>query len=215
MQIWMHHPPPGNPCMTSQSSNQFSSFSISVVSESLWPHGLQHARLLCPSPTPRACSNSCPSSQWCHPAISSSVVPFFSCLQFFPGSRSFPMSPFFASGGQSIATSASASVLPMSIQDWFPLGLTGFHLLTVQGTLSLLQHHSSKASILFNGKNKTPSRWSRRPRTAGLQQSLSLIPTTFPTSLCLNWANLLLSPVCSVLLPTTEGDTWQKVAPSP
>ena len=89
------------------------------------PHGLQHARLPCPSPAPRACSNSCPSSRWCHPIISSSVVPFSSCLQSFPASGSFPVSQFFASGGQSIRASASASVLPMNIQDWFPLGLTG------------------------------------------------------------------------------------------
>ena len=99
-------------------------FSCSVVSNSLWPHGLQHARLPCPSTTPGACSNLCPLSQWCHPTISSSVVPFSSCLQSFSASRSFPMSQFFASGGQSIGVSASASVLPMNIQDWFPLGLT-------------------------------------------------------------------------------------------
>ena len=90
------------------------SFSCSVVS-TLRPQGLQHTRLPCPSPTPRACSNSCPSSQWCHPTISSSVVPFSSCLQSFPASGSFPMSQFFASGGQSIGASASASVLPMNI----------------------------------------------------------------------------------------------------
>ena len=100
-------------------------FSCSVVSNSLWPHGPQHARLPCPSPSPGACSNSCPSSQWCHPTISSSVIPSYSCLQSFPASGSFPMSQFFASGGQSIGISASASVLPMNVQDWFPLRLTG------------------------------------------------------------------------------------------
>ena len=99
-------------------------FSRSVVCHSLRPHGLQHARLPCPSATPRAYSNSCPSSQWCHPIISSSAVPF-SCHQYFPESGSFPMSQFFTSGGQSIGVSASASVLPMNIQDWFPLGWTG------------------------------------------------------------------------------------------
>ena len=99
-------------------------FSHTVVSDSLQPHGLQHARLPCPSPTPRACSNSCPSSWWYHPTISSSVLPFSSCLQSFPASGSFPMSQFFASGGQSIETSASLSVLPMNIQDWCPLRLT-------------------------------------------------------------------------------------------
>ena len=99
-------------------------FSHSVVSDSLWPHGPQHTRPPCPSPTSRACSNSYPSSQWCHPTISSSVIPFSACLQSFPASGSFPMSQLFVSGGQSIGVSASESVLPMNIQDWFPLGLT-------------------------------------------------------------------------------------------
>ena len=101
-------------------------FSHSVVSDSLWPHEPQHARLPCPSPIPRVYSNSCPLSRWCHLNISSSVVPFSSCPQSFPASGSFPVSRFFASGGQSIGVSASASVLPMNIQDWFPLGLTGW-----------------------------------------------------------------------------------------
>jgi len=96
-------------------------FSLSVMSASLQPHWLQHARLPCLSPTPGACSNSCPSSTWCHPTTSSSVVPFSSHLQSFPASGSFPMSQFFTSGGQSTGVSASASVLPMNIQDWFPL----------------------------------------------------------------------------------------------
>ena len=99
-------------------------FSHAVVPDSLRPHGLHHVRLPCPSPSPRACTNSCPSSRWCHPTISSSVVPF-SCLQSFPASGSFLMCQFFASGGQSIGVSASASVLPMNIQDWSPLGSTG------------------------------------------------------------------------------------------
>ena len=94
------------------------------MSDSLRSHGLQHTRLPCRSPSPRACSNSCPSSWWFHPTISSSVVPFSSCLQSFPSSGSFPMSQFFTSGGQSIGFSASTSVLPMNIQDWFPLGLS-------------------------------------------------------------------------------------------
>ena len=102
-----------------------SQFRCSVVSNSLWPHGLQHSRPPCPSPTPGAYSNSFPLSQWCHPTISSSVVPF-SRLQFFPASGSFQMSQFFAAGGQSIGASASASVLPVNIQDWFPLGWTGW-----------------------------------------------------------------------------------------
>ena len=100
-------------------------FSRSVVSDSLRLHRLQQARPLCPSPTPGVYSNSCPSSQWCHPAISSSVVPFSSCPQSLPASGSFPMSQVFASGGPSIGVSASASVLPMNTQDWFPLGWIG------------------------------------------------------------------------------------------
>ena len=98
--------------------------SCSVVSDSLRPHRLQHNRLPCPLPSPGDCSNSCPLSQWCHPTISSSVIPFSSCLQSFPTSGSFQMSQLVASGGQSIGVSASASVLPMNIQDWFPSELT-------------------------------------------------------------------------------------------
>ena len=122
-------------------------FNHSVVSDSLRPHGLHHTRLPCPSPSPRACSNSCPSSWWCHLIISSSAAPFSSCLQSFPASGFFSMSQLFSSGVQSIGVSASASVLPMT-------GLISFRidwldLLAVQGTLkSLLQHHNSKASIL-------------------------------------------------------------------
>ena len=114
---------------------QFSSvqFSRSVVPNSLRPHGLQHARLLCPSPTLGACSNSCPSSRWCHPTISSSVIHFFSCLQSFPASGPFPMSQLFALAGQSTGVSASASVLPMNTQDWFPLGCTGWISLPSKG----------------------------------------------------------------------------------
>ena len=97
-------------------------FSFSVVSDILWHHGLQHTRLCCASPSPKTCSNSCPLSQWCHPNISSSVIPFSSCLQSFPTSGSFPVSWFFASGGQSIGASASTWV---NTQGWFPLGLTG------------------------------------------------------------------------------------------
>ena len=101
-------------------------FSHSVVSDSLRPHEVQHTRLPCPSPTPRVYSNPCPLSRWRHPTISSSVVPCSSCLQSSPASGSFPMTQFFASGGQSIGVSASTSVLPMNIQDWFPLGWTGW-----------------------------------------------------------------------------------------
>ena len=108
-------------------------FSHSVMSNSLWPHGLQHTRLPCPSPTPGVPSNSCPLSWWYHPTISSSVVSFSSRLQSFPASGSFQMSQFFASGSQSTGVSASSSVLPMNIQDWFPLGWTGWISLLPKG----------------------------------------------------------------------------------
>ena len=114
-------------------SVQFSSVQFTSVAQSclnLWPHGLQQARIPCPSPTPRAYSSSCLLSQWCHPTISSSVIPFSSLLQSFPASGSFQMTQFFASSGQSIGISASASVLPMNIQGWFPSGLTGLILLS-------------------------------------------------------------------------------------
>ena len=101
-------------------------FTLSVLSNSLWPHGLQHTRLPCPLPISRACSNSCPSSQWFHPIISSSVIPFSFCLQSFPASGTFQVSQLFASCGQSIGVSASTLVLPMSTQDWSPLGWTGW-----------------------------------------------------------------------------------------
>ena len=119
------------------------------MSNSLWPHGLHHPRPPCPSPTPGGYSNSCPLSRWCHPTISSSVVPFSSHLQSFSATGSYQMSQLFISGGQNIGFSASASLLPMNIQDWSPLQWTGWISFAVQGILkSLLQHHSSKASIL-------------------------------------------------------------------
>ena len=108
-------------------------FSCSVMSNSLWPHDLQHARPRCPSPTPGAYSNSCPLHWWCHPTISSSVFTFSSHLQSFPTSGSFPMIRFFTSEGQSIGVSASESVFPMNIQDWFPLGWTGWISLLSKG----------------------------------------------------------------------------------
>ena len=119
------------------------------MSDSLQLHELLHTRLPCPSPTPRTCSNSCPSSWWCHPDISFSVVSFPSCLQSFPASGSFLRSQFFTSGGQSVGVSVSESVFPMNIQDWSPLGLTGLISLPSKTLKSLLQHHSSKASILW------------------------------------------------------------------
>ena len=136
---------------------QFSSvqFSCSVVSDSLRPHGLQHSRLPCPSPTPRACSNSCPLNQWCHPTISSSVIPFSSYLQSFPVSGSFPVSQFFVSGSPRFGTSASASVLPMNLQDWFPLGLIGLISLQSKGLSRVISntavknHQSSVLRFLY------------------------------------------------------------------
>ena len=135
------------------SSNKVSSIikfsSVQSLSRDyLRPHGLQYTRPPCLSQTPRAYWNSCPLSWWCHPAISSSFVPFSSCPQSFPASGSFPMNQFFTSGGQSIGVSAAASVFPMNIQDWFPLGWTGWISLQWKGLSSFLQHHSSKASIL-------------------------------------------------------------------
>jgi len=117
-------PPPYLPAL---SLTQFTSaqFSHSVVSDSLWPHVLQHARPPCPSPTPRVYSNSCPLRWWCHPTISSSVVPFSYCLQSYPAPGFFPVSQLIASGGQRIGVLASVSVLPMNIRGWFLLGLTG------------------------------------------------------------------------------------------
>ena len=108
-------------------------FNCSVVSDSLQPHGLQHTRLPCPSPSPSVYPNSCPLSWWCHPTTSSSIAPFSSCPQSFPASGSFPMSWLYTSGGQSIGASASTSVLPMNMQGWFPLGLTGFISLLSKG----------------------------------------------------------------------------------
>ena len=131
-------------------------FSCLVVSDSLQPHGLQHARLPCPLPIPRACSNLCPSRQWCHPTISSSVVPFSSWFQSFPASGSFPMSQFFTSGGQSIGASVSASVLPMNIQDWFPLGWTDLISLQFKGlsrvfsNTSVQKHLTGLGGILIS-----------------------------------------------------------------
>ena len=135
--------------------SQFSSV-VQSWSSSLRPHGLQHTRPPCPSPTPGVYSNSCPLSRWCHPTISSSVVPFSSCLWSFPASESFPMSQFFALGGQSIRISASVLVLPMNTQDWFPLGLTGLiflqsrELSRVFSSTTIWRHNSSALSLLYS-----------------------------------------------------------------
>ena len=133
------------------------------MSDSLRPQGLRHARFPCLSLPPRVCTNSCPLSQWCHPTISSSVSPFSSCLQSFPASESFPMSRFFTSGGQSIGASASASVLSMDIQGWFPSGLTGLISLQSKGvprafsntTIWKQQFFSAQPSLWLNSHNRT------------------------------------------------------------
>ena len=131
---------------------QFSQFSCSVMSDSLHTHGLQHARLPCPSTNPGAYSNSCPLSQWCHPTLPSSVVPFSSCLQSFPASRSFPMSQLFASGGQSIGASSSTLVLSMNIQDWFPLGWTGWLSLQSKGLLRVFSNTTVQKYEFFSAQ---------------------------------------------------------------
>ena len=129
-------------------------FSLSALFSSLWPHGLQHTRPPCPSPTPRVYSNSCPLSWWCHPTISSSVIPFSSCPQSFPASGAFQMSQFFASGGQSIGVSASASVLPMNIQDWFPLGWTDWISLQSKGLSRVFSNTTVQKHQFFGAQLK-------------------------------------------------------------
>ena len=138
-------------------------FSRSVASNSLWHHGLQHTRFLGPSLTPRACSNLCPSSPWCHPTISSFVVPFFSCVQSFPASGSFLRSQFFISGGQSTGVSALALVLPKNTQDWSPLEWTGWISLQSKGlsrvfsntTVQKQQFFGAPLSLWFNSHIQT------------------------------------------------------------
>ena len=127
-------------------------FSHSVVSNSLRPHELQHVRPPCPSQTPGVYSNSCPSSQWCHPAISSSIIPFSSCPQSLPASGSFPMSQLFASGGQSIGVSASASVLPMNTQDWSPLGWTAWFSLQSNGLSRIFSNTAVQKHQFFDAQ---------------------------------------------------------------
>ena len=159
-------------------SRGFSSVQLSrsVVSDSLRPHGLQNARPPCPSPTPGVYSNSCPLSWWCHPTISSSVVPFSSCLQSFPVSGSFPVSQFFASGGQSVGVSASASVLPMYIQGWFPLGLTGVISLLSKGPSRIFSNTAVQKHQFFGAQ---PSLWSNPHIHTWLPEKPALTIWTF------------------------------------
>ena len=139
-------------------------FSCSVVSHSLRPHGLQHARPPCPSPTPEVYSNSCPSSQWCHPAVSSSVTPFSSCPQSLPASGSFPLSQLFTWSGRSIGVSASTSVLPMNTQDWSLLGWTGWSSLQSKGlsrvfSNTIVQKHQCFGTQLSSQSNSHIHTW--------------------------------------------------------
>ena len=131
------------------SEGQFSSVAQSCLIP-CDPMDYSFTRLPCPSPAPGACSNSCSSSWWCHPTISSSVVPFSSCLQSFPASESFPMNQFFSSGGQTIGVSASASVLPMNIQDWIPLGLTGGISLLSKGLSRVFSYTTLQKNQFFS-----------------------------------------------------------------
>ena len=140
-------------------------FSSSVVSNSLQPHGVQHASLPCPSPIPGACSNSCPLTQWCHPTISSSVIPFSSCPQSVPASGFFQMSQLFTSGGQSIGVSASASVLPLNSQDWFPLGWTSWISLLSKGFSRVFSNTTVQKHQFFGTQ---PSLWSNSHIRTGL-----------------------------------------------
>ena len=131
--------------------------SVAQSSNSWQPHGLQHTRPLCPSPTPGAYSNSCPLSRWCHPTISSSVVPFSSCLQSFPASGSFQMSQLFESSGQNIRASASSTVLPMNIQDWFPLGSTGWISLQSKGLSKVFSNTTVQKHQFFGAQLSSKS----------------------------------------------------------
>ena len=152
------------PCIEAETRFRSVQFSCSVMSNSLWPHELQHARPPCPSPTHRINSNLRPSSRWCHPAISSSVVPFSSCPQSLPASESFPMSQIFTSGGQTFGVSALASVLPMNTQDWSPLGWTGWLSLQSKGlsrvfSNSTVQKHQFFSAQLSSQSNSHIHTW--------------------------------------------------------
>ena len=170
------------------------------MSNSLQPHGLQHARLPCPLPTPRVYSNSCPSSWWCHPTISSSVIPF-SCLQSFPASGSFQMSQFFTSGGQMIGVSASISVLPMNIQDWFPLGWTGWislqskRLSRVFSNTTVQKHQFFSAQLFFVVQLSHPNMTSRK--------TIALTRQTFGGKVMLLLFNML-SRLVTAFLPRSK-----------
>ena len=164
--------------MKSQRNNCITSvqFSCLVMSDSLWPHGPQHARPSCPSPTPRVYSNSSRLGRWCHLPISSSVIPFSSCLQSFPASGSFQMSQLFTSGGQSIGASALASVLPMNIRDWFPLGLSGLISLQSKGLSRVFSNTTVEKHQFFGTQ---PSLWSSSTTIHDYWKNIPLTIQTF------------------------------------
>ena len=175
-------------------------FSLTVVSDFLQPHWLQDARPPCPSPTPGAYSNSCPSSRWCHPTISSSVIPFSSQLQSFSASGSFQMSQFFPLGGQSIGVSASASVLPMNIQDWFPLRLTDLISLQSKGLSRVFSNTTVQKHLFFGGKL---SLWSNSHLHTWLLENPSLTRWTFVGKVMSLFFNML-SRLVITFLPRSK-----------
>ena len=194
-------------------STSDSQFSRSVMSDSLRPHGLQHARLLCPSPTPGACSNPCPSSWSSHPTISSSGVPFSSCLQPFPEPGSFPMSQFFASGGQRFGVSASASVLSMNIQHWFPLGWTGWTSLQSKGLSRVFSNTTVQKHQFFTSGASEITACPPSPIVMILQ--LYQVPPPLPPSVKKLFLPVLLmpAPVChlSHCIRTVDANTFKAV----
>ena len=172
------------------SVSQFSRFSHSVVSNSLWPHEPQHARLPCPSPTPRVHPNARPSSQWCHPTISSSVVPFFSCPQYFPASGSFQMSQLSPSGGQSTGVSASTSVLPMNTQGWSPSEWTGWISLQSKGLSRVFSNTTVQKHQFFSAQLFFTVQLSHPYMTAG--KTIALTRRTFVEKVMSLLLNMLL-----------------------
>ena len=167
------------------------------MSNSSQPPELQHARLLCPSLSPGVCSNSCPLIQWCHPTISSAVAPFSSCSQYFSASGSFPVNLLLIPGGQSIEASASAAVLPMNIQGWFPLGLTALYSLLFSGVSSLLQHHSLPPSPILQQSACLMVQLSHPHMTTG--KTIALTIWTFAGKVM----SLLFNMVSSVIYPVS------------
>ena len=158
----------------SRTSGRYKNLVQSHSSVYLWPYGLQHTRLPCPLPPPGACSNSSPLSQWCHPTISSSVIPLSSCPQSFPASGSLLMSQFFTSDGQNIGDSASASLLPMNIQDWFPLGLTSLISSQSKGLSRVFSYNTVQKHQLFGAQL---SLWSNSHIHTWLLENIRQIPT--------------------------------------